>query len=201
MLRGLCLRYNCCFPMLQSTDCLILPEGIKFVYPGCGEVIIIHPESKNSMLAWQVKGLYMMMGRGLERLEQVQAGNVLAIGGLEAAILKSATLSSTAAATPIAPMTFQVGCLAWHCSPAHIPLRKHPELVSPSLIRLGFERFPSLRTAVCRPAPSALHIELQVWLMMSGRPAAQVRIQRFMLQVYPSYPWFCMVVQLRTLTG
>ena len=67
-----------------------------------------------SMLARQVKGLYMMMGRGLERLEQVQAGNVLAIGGLEAAILKSATLSSTAAATPIAPMTFQVRSLLWH---------------------------------------------------------------------------------------
>lgn len=50
----------------------------------------------------------MMMGRGLERLEEAQAGNVVAVGGLETAILKSATLSSTHWTTPIAPMLFQV---------------------------------------------------------------------------------------------
>ena len=36
------------------------------------------------------------------------AGNVLAIGGLDTAILKSATLSSSPAARPLAPMLFQV---------------------------------------------------------------------------------------------
>ena len=50
----------------------------------------------------------MMMGRGLERMDQAQAGNVVAISGLEQAILKSATLSSTPLATPLAPMLFQV---------------------------------------------------------------------------------------------
>jgi len=57
--------------------------------------------------AVQVSGVYMMMGRGLERLQHAQAGNIVAIGGLEHAILKSATLSSTSFATPIAPMLFQ----------------------------------------------------------------------------------------------
>ena len=53
----------------------------------------------------------MMMGRGLERMQQAQAGNVVAIGGLEQAILKSATLASTPLATPLAPMLFQVTLL------------------------------------------------------------------------------------------
>jgi translation elongation factor EF-G len=62
-------------------------------------------DSKRS--AVQVSGVYMMMGRGLERLQHAQAGNIVAIGGLEHAILKSATLASTCFATPIAPMLFQ----------------------------------------------------------------------------------------------
>jgi hypothetical protein len=37
----------------------------------------------------------------------VPAGNVCAIAGLETAILKSATLASSPAALPLAPMTFQ----------------------------------------------------------------------------------------------
>ena len=49
-----------------------------------------------------------MMGRGLERLSEVPAGCMLAIGGLERCILKSATLSSTLACRPLAPMLFQV---------------------------------------------------------------------------------------------
>ena len=56
----------------------------------------------------QVDGLYLMMGRGLDRLKQVPAGCVVAIGGLGTAILKSATLASTPSARPLAPMLFQV---------------------------------------------------------------------------------------------
>lgn len=56
----------------------------------------------------QVDGLYLMMGRGLDRLQQVPAGNVIAIGGLGTAILKSATITSTPACRPLAPMLFQV---------------------------------------------------------------------------------------------
>ena len=61
----------------------------------------------NSLLV-QVDGLYLMMGRGLDRLQQVPAGNVIAIGGLCTAILKSATITSTPACRPLAPMLFQV---------------------------------------------------------------------------------------------
>ena len=49
-----------------------------------------------------------MMGRGLDRLKQVPAGCVVAIGGLGTAILKSATLASTPSSQPLAPMLFQV---------------------------------------------------------------------------------------------
>jgi hypothetical protein len=62
----------------------------------------------------QVNGLFLMMGRGLERLSEVPAGCVLAIGGLERCILKSATLASTPACRPLAPMLFQV-------SPVRLP--------------------------------------------------------------------------------
>ncbi len=54
-----------------------------------------------------VSALYLMMGRGLERLPYVPAGNVLAISGLDHAILKSATVSSTTLCRPIAPLLFQ----------------------------------------------------------------------------------------------
>ena len=37
----------------------------------------------------------MLMGRELECLESVPAGNVVGIGGLEEHVLKSATLSNT----------------------------------------------------------------------------------------------------------
>ena len=59
----------------------------------------------------QIEGLYLMMGRGLERLAEVPAGNVAAFGGLGTAILKSATLSSTPCCRPLAPMMFQVSLL------------------------------------------------------------------------------------------
>ncbi|GAX83661.1 hypothetical protein CEUSTIGMA_g11086.t1 [Chlamydomonas eustigma] len=51
--------------------------------------------------------LYMMMGRALERLSSVPAGNVLAIAGLGSVILKSATVCSTPCCRPLAPLTFQ----------------------------------------------------------------------------------------------
>lgn len=42
-----------------------------------------------------IERLFIMMGRDLEEIQSIGAGNVFAIGGLENAILKSGTLSST----------------------------------------------------------------------------------------------------------
>jgi hypothetical protein len=59
-----------------------------------------------------------MMGRALERLPSVPAGNVLAMAGLDACILKSATLASSPCCMPLAPMIFQVRRL--------LVIRRHP---------------------------------------------------------------------------
>lgn len=45
----------------------------------------------------KVSSLYLLMGRELQALHEVPAGNVLGIGGLEEHVLKSCTLSSTVA--------------------------------------------------------------------------------------------------------
>lgn len=45
----------------------------------------------------KTESLYLLMGKELEDLDEVPAGNVLGIGGLEEHVLKSATLSSTIA--------------------------------------------------------------------------------------------------------
>ncbi|CAG5850143.1 unnamed protein product [Menidia menidia] len=54
-----------------------------------------------------VKSLYLLMGRDLEELEEVPAGNVLGIGGLEEFVLKSATLSESPACPPLTPLNFE----------------------------------------------------------------------------------------------
>ena len=55
-----------------------------------------------------IEELYLMMGQGMFRVKEVPAGNVLAIGGLEKYVLKSATLSSTKMCPPFGNMMFQV---------------------------------------------------------------------------------------------
>ena len=52
-------------------------------------------------------GLYLMMGAALHRLAEVPAGGVCAILGFGTAVLKSATLSSSAFARPMRGMFFQ----------------------------------------------------------------------------------------------
>ena len=47
----------------------------------------------------------MLMGRELEALESVPAGNIVGIGGLEEHIVKSGTLSSTLDCPPFCEMT------------------------------------------------------------------------------------------------
>jgi len=48
--------------------------------------------------------LYMLLGRDLEQVEKVPAGNVLGIAGLSSSVLKSATLSSTPWCSPFVPV-------------------------------------------------------------------------------------------------
>ena len=55
-----------------------------------------------------IEELYLMMGQGMFRVKEVPAGNILAIGGLDKYILKSATLSSTRMCAPFGNMMFQV---------------------------------------------------------------------------------------------
>lgn len=51
-----------------------------------------------------VERLYLLMGRELEQLERVPAGNILGIGGLEEHVVRTATLSTCTACAPFADM-------------------------------------------------------------------------------------------------
>ncbi|XP_048583443.1 elongation factor-like GTPase 1 isoform X2 [Nematostella vectensis] len=52
-----------------------------------------------------VSDLYLLMGRELEAVDSVPAGNVLGIGGLQHYVLKSATISSTRSCPPFTALT------------------------------------------------------------------------------------------------
>ncbi|XP_072321106.1 elongation factor-like GTPase 1 [Eucyclogobius newberryi] len=52
-------------------------------------------------------GLFLLMGRELEELDEVPSGNVLGICGLEEFVLKSATLSTSPACPPFTPLNFE----------------------------------------------------------------------------------------------
>jgi ribosome assembly protein 1 len=56
-----------------------------------------------------VEKLYLMMGRELESLQEVPAGNVFGVGGLEGHILKNGTLSSTKRCKSLAGVAMEVG--------------------------------------------------------------------------------------------
>ena len=57
--------------------------------------------------SFTVEDLYLLMGRELETLDSVPAGNVLGIGGLESHVLKSATISSTVACPPFTALPIE----------------------------------------------------------------------------------------------
>ncbi|CDY10337.1 BnaC05g29420D [Brassica napus] len=56
----------------------------------------------------ELHSIYLMMGQGLKPVNEVKAGNVVAIRGLGPYISKCATLSSTRNCWPLASMEFQV---------------------------------------------------------------------------------------------
>lgn len=51
-----------------------------------------HPHNKSHITTVEVRELYMLMGRDLVLVEQVPAGNIFGIGGLEGKVVRSATL-------------------------------------------------------------------------------------------------------------
>ncbi|KAM5170895.1 elongation factor-like GTPase 1 isoform 2-T3 [Mantella aurantiaca] len=59
------------------------------------------------MACCTLDNVYLLMGRELENLDEVPAGNVLGIGGLEDFVLKSATLSTSPACPPFIPLSFE----------------------------------------------------------------------------------------------
>lgn len=54
-----------------------------------------HPQNVKHLSTIKVEQLYMMMGRELLAVKEVQAGNLFAIGGLEGIVLRNATLCGT----------------------------------------------------------------------------------------------------------
>ena len=52
------------------------------------------------------RGLFLMMGKGLEELEEVPSGNLLAIYGVDEAVLRSATLSTSEFSTSLNPLSY-----------------------------------------------------------------------------------------------
>nr|XP_054756574.1 elongation factor-like GTPase 1 [Lytechinus pictus] len=63
-------------------------------------------ECSRYIAEFTVDSLYLLMGRELELLEKVPAGNILGIGGLDEIVLKSATISSSLACPAFTDMTF-----------------------------------------------------------------------------------------------
>ncbi|XP_069029009.1 elongation factor-like GTPase 1 isoform X1 [Embiotoca jacksoni] len=80
-------------------------RGLSTLPEGCRAADVV-PEVPH-LSCCSTENLYLLMGRELEELEDVPAGNVLGIGGLEDCVLKSATLSSAPACPPFTPLNFE----------------------------------------------------------------------------------------------
>ncbi|XP_070758069.1 elongation factor-like GTPase 1 isoform X1 [Enoplosus armatus] len=80
-------------------------QGLSMLPEGCSASHGV-PEVPH-LSCCSMERLYLLMGRELEELEEVPAGNVLGIGGLEDCVLKSATLSTSPACPPFTPLNFE----------------------------------------------------------------------------------------------
>uniref|UniRef100_A0A8P4GH02 Elongation factor-like 1 n=1 Tax=Dicentrarchus labrax TaxID=13489 RepID=A0A8P4GH02_DICLA len=80
-------------------------QGLSMLPEGCSASDCV-PEVPY-LSCCSMESLYLLMGRELEELEQVPAGNVLGIRGLEECVLKSATLSTSPACPPFTPLNFE----------------------------------------------------------------------------------------------
>ncbi|XP_008403314.1 elongation factor-like GTPase 1 isoform X2 [Poecilia reticulata] len=80
-------------------------QGLSLLPEGCSASDCI-PEVPH-LSCCTVENLYLLMGRELEELEEIPAGNVMGIGGLEDCVLKTATLSASPACSPFTPLNFE----------------------------------------------------------------------------------------------
>ncbi|RVE74974.1 hypothetical protein OJAV_G00027200 [Oryzias javanicus] len=76
-------------------------HGLQLLSEGSSDAQVPH------LSRCSLQTLYLLMGRELEELEEVPAGNVLGIGGLEDFVLKSATLSVSPACPPFTPINME----------------------------------------------------------------------------------------------
>uniref|UniRef100_A0A7N6APS5 Elongation factor-like 1 n=1 Tax=Anabas testudineus TaxID=64144 RepID=A0A7N6APS5_ANATE len=80
-------------------------QGLSMLPDGCSASDSV-PEVPH-LSCCSMESLYLLMGRELEELEEVPAGNVLGVRGLEDCVLKSATLSTSPACPPFIPLNFE----------------------------------------------------------------------------------------------
>ncbi|XP_030580024.1 elongation factor-like GTPase 1 isoform X2 [Archocentrus centrarchus] len=80
-------------------------QGLSMLPQGCSASDCVSEIPHLSCCS--MENLYLLMGRELEELDEVPAGNVLGIGGLEEHVLKSATLSTAPACPPFTPLNFE----------------------------------------------------------------------------------------------
>eukprot|EP00794_Sanderia_malayensis_P009497 gene9497-10491_t len=76
------------------------PDSALEDYEGVDDV-------RKHMAVCEVGDLFLMMGREFDYIDQVSAGNIVAINGLKGFVLKSATISSSLACPAFTPMPFE----------------------------------------------------------------------------------------------
>lgn len=70
-------------------------------------LFVIGPKARekvNDVNNTQINSLYLMMGSYMDAVAEIPAGNILAIGGLEQIVFKSATISSYDKCPPFSPI-------------------------------------------------------------------------------------------------
>uniref|UniRef100_A0A665THZ9 Elongation factor-like 1 n=1 Tax=Echeneis naucrates TaxID=173247 RepID=A0A665THZ9_ECHNA len=80
-------------------------QGLRMLSENCSASDCV-PEVPH-LSCCSMESIYLLMGRELEELEDMPAGNVVGIGGLEECVLKSATLSSSPACPPFTSLNFE----------------------------------------------------------------------------------------------
>lgn len=117
-----------CLPgtALQSRDVVVAKEegdegtafvGIARVFSGTLRVgqqaCVLEPRHQpgDSVEPVEIPQLFMLMGRGVQPVDEVPAGNICGIGGLGKHVLKSATLAESADCPGFQQMLFQSGAI------------------------------------------------------------------------------------------